>query len=77
MRRAPGGQVLEKTPQHPGLDVEALLMQSARSVGVPEPEVFYVLREEDNLGDGFIMEWLEGEALVLYREISRICPDQA
>lgn len=81
MRRAPGGQVLEKTPQHPGLDVEALLMQSARSVGVPEPEVFYVLREEDSLGDGFIMEWLEGEALgariVRSPEFAQIRPELA
>lgn len=63
MRRAPGGEFVERTPQHPGLDVEALLMQSAREVGVPEPEVYYVLTRDDDLGDGFIMEWLEGEAL--------------
>lgn len=63
MRRAAGGEYQERLPQHPGLDVEALLMQSAREVGVPEPEVYYVLTREDDLGDGFIMEWLEGEAL--------------
>ena len=63
MRRAPGGEYQEKLPQHPGLDVEALLMQSAREVGVPEPEVYYVLTRDDDLGDGFIMEWLDGEAL--------------
>jgi len=63
MRRAPGGESTEITPQHPGLDVEALLMQSARAVGVPEPEVYYVLEREDELGEGFLMEWLDGEAL--------------
>ncbi len=63
MRRAPGGEYQEITPQHPGLPVEALLMQSAKAVGVPEPEVYHVLTREDDLGDGFIMEWLEGEAL--------------
>ena len=63
MRRAPGGEYQEITPQHPGLPVEALLMQSARAVGVPEPEVYHVLTRDDDLGDGFIMEWLEGEAL--------------
>ncbi len=63
MRRAPGGVKVEPTPGHPGLDVEALLMQSARAVGVPEPEVFHVLDDQDDLGDGFIMEWLEGIAL--------------
>lgn len=63
MRRTPGGEFVEVTPQHPGLDVEALLMQSAHAVGVPEPEVYYVLTREDDLGDGFIMQWIEGEAL--------------
>ena len=63
MRRAPGGEKVEPTPGHPGLAVEALLMQSARDVGVPEPEVFHVLDDMDELGDGFIMEWLDGIAL--------------
>ena len=63
LRRAPGGVKVEPTPGHPGLDVEALLMQSARAVGVPEPEVFHVLTDVDDLGDGFIMEWLDGIAL--------------
>ncbi len=63
LRRTPGGEYAEITPQHPGLDVEALLMQCALAVGVPEPEVYYVLQREDELGDGFLMEWLDGEAL--------------
>ncbi|MCB1691388.1 MAG: phosphotransferase family protein [Pseudomonadales bacterium] len=63
MRRTPGGMHVEPTPGHPGLPTEALLMQSARAAGVPEPEVYYVLEAADELGDGFIMEWLEGEAL--------------
>ena len=63
LRRTPGGEYAEITPQHPGLDVEALLMQSALAVGVPEPEVYYVLQREDEVGDGFLMEWLDGEAL--------------
>ena len=63
MRRAPGGEKVEPTPGHPGLAVEALLMQSALEVGVPEPEVYHVLTDEDDLGDGFIMQWLDGVAL--------------
>ncbi len=63
MRRTPGGMHTEPTPGHPGLEAEALLMKSARAAGVPEPEVHYVLKRDDGLGDGFIMEWLEGEAL--------------
>ncbi len=62
MRRAPGG-VKGDHPTAPGLAVEALLMRVARANGVPEPEVFHVLDPEDGLGEGFIMEWLDGEAL--------------
>ncbi|MEM1232444.1 MAG: phosphotransferase family protein, partial [Pseudomonadota bacterium] len=47
----------------PGLETEALLFQAARAAGVPEPQVHYVLQPDDGLGAGFIMEWLEGEAL--------------
>jgi len=60
MRRAPGGILAEGRP---GLGVEAKLMRLCRAQGVPEPEVYYVLEEQDGLGEGFIMEWLEGEAL--------------
>lgn len=63
MRRAAGGEEGEITAQHPGLAVEALLMQVARAQGVPEPKVYYVLQPQDGIGAGFIMQWLEGEAL--------------
>ncbi|MCP5179843.1 MAG: phosphotransferase family protein [Pseudomonadales bacterium] len=63
MRRAPGGVKVETVAQHPGLATEALLMRVAREAGVPEPEVRHVLTDDDGLGDGFLMEWLEGEAL--------------
>ena len=63
MRRAAGGEEGEITAQHPGLAVEALLMQVARAQGVPEPKVHYVLQPQDGIGAGFIMQWLEGEAL--------------
>lgn len=62
MRRAPGGVTPEDSP-NPGLAVEALLMQCARAAGVPEPAVVHVLEPGDGLGEGFIMEWLDGEAL--------------
>jgi aminoglycoside phosphotransferase (APT) family kinase protein len=64
MRRAPGGVVVESEVRiAPGLATEARLMACARDAGVPEPEVYHVLKEEDGLGEGFIMEWLEGIAL--------------
>ena len=65
MRRAPGGGVDHDSDVRiaPGLATEAQLMACARDAGVPEPEVYYVLQDADGLGEGFIMEWLEGEAL--------------
>lgn len=63
MRRAPGGVEAARAPGHPGLATEALLMQCAGRVGVPEPQVYGVLGDADGLGGGFVMEWLEGEAL--------------
>lgn len=63
MRRAPGGTGVEKTAGYPGLDVEALLMKTALGVNVPAPNIHYVLTESDDLGEGFIMEWLDGETL--------------
>jgi aminoglycoside phosphotransferase (APT) family kinase protein len=62
MRRSPGAAA----PRHgvyPGLATEALLMRTARAAGVPEPEVYWVLTPEDGLGEGFIMQWLDGETL--------------
>jgi aminoglycoside phosphotransferase (APT) family kinase protein len=55
--------VADVPADRPGLAVEARLMQAAREVGVPEPEVLAVLDEADGLGAGFLMEWLEGETL--------------
>ncbi len=65
MRRAPGGgmEIPDDERINPGLDVEAELMRAARAAGVPEPEVYHVLEPGDGLGEGFVMEWLEGEAL--------------
>ena len=38
-------------------------MRFAREAGVPEPEVYAVFTAGDGLGDGFVMQWLDGEAL--------------
>jgi aminoglycoside phosphotransferase (APT) family kinase protein len=64
MRRAPGGVSVAATGgEKPGLALEARLMEVARAAGVPEPELVHVLEPADDIGEGFIMEWLEGEAL--------------
>lgn len=62
LRRAAGGET-GAAEGRPGLAIEAKLMQVAREAGVPEPEVYVVLEPEDGLGDGFVMEWLEGHTL--------------
>ena len=62
LRRAPGGALdRERAIGGPGPRVEARLFEAARAAGVPAPEVHYVLEPADGLGDGFVMEWLDGE----------------
>ena len=64
LRRSAGGlRGDDSAANYPGLPVEAQLMQAARAAGVPAPEVHYVLTEADGLGEGFLMEWLDGETL--------------
>ena len=66
LRRSQGGKEQEARAVErsaPGLRIEAKLMQVARSNGIPEPEVFYILAPGDDLGGGFVMEWLDGIAL--------------
>ena len=63
MRRAPGGVRGGISEAGPGLTVEAKLFAAARAAGVPEPEILSVFEPGDALGEGFLMEWLEGETL--------------
>lgn len=62
MRRAPFG-ARGGIEVGPGLRTEAALFRAAREAGVPEPEIVHVLEDRDGLGEGFLMEWLEGETL--------------
>lgn len=61
VRRAAEG--IGDASQGPGLAGEAELFRVARQAGVPEPEVHHVFREDEGLGEGFLMEWLEGETV--------------
>ncbi|MEM9614946.1 MAG: phosphotransferase family protein [Actinomycetota bacterium] len=68
LRRAAGGAAaagieIDGEDRRPGLTVEARIMQVAAAAGVPEPEVHLVLEPDDGLGEGFVMEWLDGETL--------------
>jgi aminoglycoside phosphotransferase (APT) family kinase protein len=62
LRRAPRGFGAAPT-RAAGLDAEARLMQLAYEAGLPSPKVMHVLRPEDDLGTGFIMQRIEGETI--------------
>jgi len=62
LRRAPGGNA-DAISTGPGLDTEARLMEVARSAGIPAPIVYYVLDSADGIGQGFLMQWLDGETI--------------
>ncbi len=62
LRRAAGGGAPDALGR-PGLRGEAALMRAALEAGVPEPRVLHLLDAEEGLGDGFLMEWLDGETL--------------
>lgn len=47
----------------PGIEGEAALFRIARDAGVPEPEIYHVFSAEEELGEGFVMEWLDGETV--------------
>ncbi len=62
LRRSPTGDD-SAMRQGPGLTAEASLFEAARAAGVPGPEIFLVLEPGDDLGSGFVMEWIPGETL--------------
>jgi aminoglycoside phosphotransferase (APT) family kinase protein len=62
LRRAPQGYGLAPA-RAAGLNAEAILMQRAHAAGVPSPLVLHVLKPQDKLGTGFIMQRVEGETI--------------
>ena len=64
LRRNAGGVWNDEVlPGRAGIETEALLMRLAKQAGVPEPEVLAQLEKNDELGQGFFMQWLDGETL--------------
>lgn len=61
LRRAPGGDRVSVSAIGP--EIEAQLIKTAATVGVPVPEVPWVLTPEDGVGRGFIMTCVQGETL--------------
>ncbi|KQW23450.1 tyrosine protein kinase [Afipia sp. Root123D2] len=62
LRRAPAGYGAAPT-RAAGLEIEAALMQRAYEAGIPSPRVRHVLREQDGLGRGFVMDRVAGETI--------------
>jgi aminoglycoside phosphotransferase (APT) family kinase protein len=62
LRRAPNGYGAAPS-RAAGLNAEAHLMQLAHDAGLPSPRVLHVLKPEEGLGTGFIMERVEGETI--------------
>ncbi|MBI1359154.1 MAG: phosphotransferase [Alphaproteobacteria bacterium] len=62
LRRSATGEE-SSLKQGPGLTAEASLFRAARAAGVPGPQVCLVLEAADNLGAGFVMDWIDGETL--------------
>lgn len=64
LRRQPPGQLaVAGEALAIGAAEEAELFNLARAAHVPSPEIVYSLQPNDDLGEGFLMEWLEGETL--------------
>lgn len=63
LRRAPDGQESDRSETAIALSTEAKLIEQARAFGVPAPTVRHICTPSDGLGDGFIMEFLEGETI--------------
>ena len=64
LRRSPGGgaRVTEGSASIP-LETEAVVIEAARMTGVAAPRVRYVLKEEDKVGHGYVMDRLDGETI--------------
>ena len=61
MRRAAGGSRQQTSEENIGLPNEARLMRLVNERAIPTPRVLFELKERDELGAGFIMDWLSGE----------------
>jgi aminoglycoside phosphotransferase (APT) family kinase protein len=62
LRRSPGAGN-PRTALTVGLTTEARLLEAGAAAGVPVPAVRRVLRPEDQLGEGFVMDLITGETL--------------
>ncbi|MEM7465972.1 MAG: phosphotransferase family protein [Pseudomonadota bacterium] len=61
LRRAAGGKAVQTSSENIGLHNEARLINIAERHDIPVPKIIYQLKESDELGGGFLMDWLKGE----------------
>ena len=64
LRRSPGGgaRITDSGNSVP-LETEAVVIEASRATGVAAPRVRYVLRPEDGVGHGYVMDRLPGETI--------------
>lgn len=63
LRRTPGGRPRGAGSNALLLPIEALLIERAAVAGVAVPKIIRVLKEDDCLGEGYVMSRLEGETI--------------
>ena len=83
LRRSPGGQprVTGETSTSVPLETEAVAIEASRAAGVKAPRVRYVLKDEDGVGQGYVMDRLPGETIARKilrdKEFDAVRPDLA
>ena len=65
LRRTPGGQPRQtaETSTSVPRETAAIAIEAARAAGVAAPQVRYVLKDADGVGEGYVMERLAGETI--------------
>ncbi|MBL6853432.1 MAG: phosphotransferase, partial [Alphaproteobacteria bacterium] len=83
LRRAPDGQprVITETSTAVPLATEAIAIEASRTAGVRAPRVRHVLKPEEGVGEGYVMDRLQGETIARKilrdKEFDAIRPDLA
>ncbi len=83
LRRSPGGtaRIITEGSSAVTLANEARTIEAARAIGAKAPEVRYVLKPEDGVGEGYVMARLMGETIARKilrdQEFDAVRPDLA
>lgn len=63
LRRVPKGLSKSGNTTAITMRTEAAIVEAASNAGIKVPKVLYTLKEEDGLGEGFIMDYIKGETI--------------